>query len=127
MTKPLQDPHPPLAMALASPAGHSVRTVASRSFIPIAANFVPVSAVAGQRETYSSVRSDLGLPDDPSIWRICRNILITESDAQADEMLADPDGTFAFYFRYLAGVRDCLLYTSPSPRDGLLSRMPSSA
>ena len=25
------------------------------------------------------------------------------------------------------GLRDCLLYTSPSPRDGLLSRMPSSA
>ena len=24
-------------------------------------------------------------------------------------------------------VQDCLLYTSPSPRDGLLSRMPSSA
>ena len=23
--------------------------------------------------------------------------------------------------------RNCLLYTSPSPRDGLLSRMPSSA
>ena len=27
----------------------------------------------------------------------------------------------------LALERDCLLYTSPSPRDGLLSRMPSSA
>ena len=25
------------------------------------------------------------------------------------------------------GVCNCLLYTSPSPRDGLLSRMPSSA
>ena len=24
-------------------------------------------------------------------------------------------------------LSDCLLYTSPSPRDGLLSRMPSSA
>ena len=24
-------------------------------------------------------------------------------------------------------IQDCLLYTSPSPRDGLLSRMPSSA
>ena len=24
-------------------------------------------------------------------------------------------------------MEDCLLYTSPSPRDGLLSRMPSSA
>ena len=37
--------------------------------------------------------------------------------------------------RMLAGLEDisegeikiCLLYTSPSPRDGLLSRMPSSA
>ena len=26
-----------------------------------------------------------------------------------------------------AWCEDCLLYTSPSPRDGLLSRMPSSA
>ena len=26
-----------------------------------------------------------------------------------------------------AGISTCLLYTSPSPRDGLLSRMPSSA
>ena len=25
------------------------------------------------------------------------------------------------------GIPGCLLYTSPSPRDGLLSRMPSSA
>ena len=27
----------------------------------------------------------------------------------------------------MADVQNCLLYTSPSPRDGLLSRMPSSA
>ena len=27
----------------------------------------------------------------------------------------------------IARLEDCLLYTSPSPRDGLLSRMPSSA
>src|SRR5664279_2021995 len=30
-------------------------------------------------------------------------------------------------FRYYAKTNICLLYTSPSPRDGLLSRMPSSA
>ena len=28
---------------------------------------------------------------------------------------------------HIALTTDCLLYTSPSPRDGLLSRMPSSA
>ena len=30
-------------------------------------------------------------------------------------------------FGYYAYYDPCLLYTSPSPRDGLLSRMPSSA
>ena len=41
---------------------------------------------------------------------------------------------FAVYYEYANGLRAylgsrqiCLLYTSPSPRDGLLSRMPSSA
>ena len=28
---------------------------------------------------------------------------------------------------FVADYENCLLYTSPSPRDGLLSRMPSSA
>ena len=31
------------------------------------------------------------------------------------------------YFKKLSNGMFCLLYTSPSPRDGLLSRMPSSA
>ena len=34
---------------------------------------------------------------------------------------------FANEFRDLMRYRDCLLYTSPSPRDGATSRMPSSA
>ena len=33
------------------------------------------------------------------------------------------DGNTSIYVR----IHTCLLYTSPSPRDGLLSRMPSSA
>ena len=41
------------------------------------------------------------------------------------------DSTFAFETNSDPGqfvpVHICLLYTSPSPRDGLLSRMPSSA
>ena len=41
-------------------------------------------------------------------------------------------GVFADWVEVLragvdANIADCLLYTSPSPRDGLLSRMPSSA
>ena len=106
LPKPFQQPHPPIAMALSSPQGDTVKLVAERSFIPISANFVPLSAVKGQWDTYTEVRNTVGLPVDRSIWRVCRNILVTESDAQAEEILADPDGVFAFYFRYLGGVRD---------------------
>ena len=37
------------------------------------------------------------------------------------------DATFYIDNTINNGIKDCLLYTSPSPRDGLLSRMPSSA
>ena len=43
----------------------------------------------------------------------------TEDDEMGDEELTDEE------IRALS--EGCLLYTSPSPRDGLLSRMPSSA
>ena len=39
-------------------------------------------------------------------------------------VVVDEDGEIFFDINPLIG---CLLYTSPSPRDGLLSRMPSSA
>ena len=39
--------------------------------------------------------------------------VVEEQNSQATEEIATPS--------------PCLLYTSPSPRDGLLSRMPSSA
>ena len=35
--------------------------------------------------------------------------------------------TFQSQLKRFDNKRSCLLYTSPSPRDGLLSRMPSSA
>ena len=43
--------------------------------------------------------------------------------------LVEADGDFdkAVELLRIKGAKDCLLYTSPSPRDGLLSRMPSSA
>ena len=37
------------------------------------------------------------------------------------------DGYFVLPYTIGEYLSDCLLYTSPSPRDGLLSRMPSSA
>ena len=39
LCKPLQHPHPPIAMAMVSPGGKTAETIAERDFIPISANF----------------------------------------------------------------------------------------
>ena len=45
---------------------------------------------------------------------------------KVDLVITDPP--FAINFRAKkANYNSCLLYTSPTPRDGLLSRLPSSA
>ena len=50
-----------------------------------------------------------------------------------DTVFADTFTKVRFYSSAISGIKKdngatiCLLYTSPSPRDGLLSRMPSSA
>ena len=49
-------------------------------------------------------------------------VLALTWNIQGGEMGYNSFGNILFY-----GLGICLLYTSPSPRDGLLSRMPSSA
>ena len=101
----LQQPHPPIALAMVGPGGPTAKYIAANNFIPISANFVPIDNLVSQWQIYAATRDELDKPADPSIWRVCRNILITDSDAEAGEELANPDGTLAFYFRYLRGVR----------------------
>ena len=49
------------------------------------------------------------------------------SDADIDYQYHDVVKEPRALYEMLGRVKPCLLYTSPSPRDGLLSRMPSSA
>ena len=55
------------------------------------------------QETFSAMKDFVAKGEDESIWML------------------EHDPVFTL------GTAACLLYTSPSPRDGLLSRMPSSA
>ena len=41
-----------------------------------------------------------GRRPEPDIWRVSRSILVTESDAQAEDYLADPDNGLSFYYRF---------------------------
>ena len=54
---------------------------------------------------------------------------MNESEFESKFESGDLDCEFAMFIseRYDAWDKHCLLYTSPSPRDGATSRMPSSA
>lgn len=105
LPKPKQAPHPPFAMAMVSAQSGAARVTAERDFIPISANFIPEDDVVVQWRTYAEARAAAGKPADPGIWRLARNILVTETDQEAADVVADPDGDFAFYFRYLRSLR----------------------
>ena len=77
-----------------------------------------------------------------ALWRVAEVILgphpanpkAGEDDGWFDRAQAGALAVVYFAFAWTAaqfalghGQSSCLLYTSPSPRDGLLSRMPSSA
>ena len=61
------------------------------------------------------------------------NFMISKNDFRIDllQYIADVEELVCNYKKFksepIGKYLDCLLYTSPSPRDGLLSRMPSSA
>ena len=64
--------------------------------------------------------------------KVIPEIRLTKSkDGQAGQAFFrfnSPDALLSDNFKEIQGMYlICLLYTSPSPRDGLLSRMPSSA
>ena len=59
---------------------------------------------------------------------IYRNGVLHAEDVAITEIAASVGTPFYVYSQAtLTRHFSCLLYTSPSPRDGLLSRMPSSA
>ena len=55
-------------------------------------------------EAYAEGCEAAGRRPEPAIWRAARSILVTESDAEAEDYLANPDNALAFYFNYLRTV-----------------------
>ena len=71
----------------------------------------------------------LGPGDDAGLFTAKKNDLIFSTDVSNSDVHFPKDlAPEHIAFRSCAvAASDCLLYTSPSPRDATLSRMPSSA
>ena len=76
-------------------------------------------------KTYQKVGEqlrELGLTSDEKSWEESKKIVKKQWIATLAAMPPHVQP-----YKSMGDTKTCLLYTSPSPRDGLLSRMPSSA
>jgi alkanesulfonate monooxygenase SsuD/methylene tetrahydromethanopterin reductase-like flavin-dependent oxidoreductase (luciferase family) len=98
--RPRQRPHPPVALSLVTPNSSSARTAGERGWIPVSGNFYHARYLRGQWEMYAQGCEAAGRRPDPAVWRLSRSILVTESDAEAEDYLADPDSALSYYYRF---------------------------
>jgi alkanesulfonate monooxygenase SsuD/methylene tetrahydromethanopterin reductase-like flavin-dependent oxidoreductase (luciferase family) len=98
--RPYQQPHPPIAISLLTPQSASARTAGERGWIPISGNFFHRRYLRGHWEKYVEGCEAAGRCPDPEVWRVSRSVLVTETDAEAEDYLADPENGLSFYYRF---------------------------
>ena len=82
-----------------------------------------------KRQPLLQANAVVGQTHRRSYWQPASNCtpVIRWFEEDPDEGRGFPEDFAPIDLENEIGFRICLLYTSPSPRDGLLSRMPSSA
>ncbi|MSP67563.1 MAG: LLM class flavin-dependent oxidoreductase, partial [Alphaproteobacteria bacterium] len=121
MAKPYQQPHPPIALPVVSPNSPTAAEAGRRGWIAISGSALHERHLPGHWESYAAGSEAAGRRPDPANWRVTRSVLVTESDAEAEDYLALPGTGMAFYMDYFL--------TLPKARQLLKSRddMPDSA
>ena len=98
--RPYQQPHPPIAISLLTPNSNSAKTAGERGWIPVSGNFFHRRYLKGHWQKYVEGCEAAGRRPDPSIWRVSRSVLVTESDAEAEDYLADLENGLSFYYKF---------------------------
>ncbi|MEM7404398.1 MAG: LLM class flavin-dependent oxidoreductase [Pseudomonadota bacterium] len=100
--KPLQQPHPPIAISIMSPASSSALMAGQHGWIPISgASFLQPRYTGSHWEQYARGAAEAGRAANPDIWRVSRSIVVAPSDAEARDYVLNPDGPLAFWYQYL--------------------------
>jgi alkanesulfonate monooxygenase SsuD/methylene tetrahydromethanopterin reductase-like flavin-dependent oxidoreductase (luciferase family) len=101
MLKPFQKPNPPLAISVMSPSSSSARQAGERGWAMVSANFTPAANVKTHWEQYVIGAEKAGRRPDRQSWRVARSILVTETDQEAVDYLANDDSSVGWYYDYI--------------------------
>ena len=83
--KPLQQPHPPIAVAASTPDSSSMRMAGERGWIPMSSSLLSRSYLADHWRLVESGAAGAGRRADRSNWRVARDVLVAPTSAMARE------------------------------------------
>jgi alkanesulfonate monooxygenase SsuD/methylene tetrahydromethanopterin reductase-like flavin-dependent oxidoreductase (luciferase family) len=99
--RPLQRPHPPIAITSIRPDGNGPHAAGARGWTGISASYVGPYVVRAQIEGYVEGRRSAGLSADPSGWRVARSVFVADDEATAHRYAHREDGAHGFYFHVM--------------------------
>jgi alkanesulfonate monooxygenase SsuD/methylene tetrahydromethanopterin reductase-like flavin-dependent oxidoreductase (luciferase family) len=100
--KPRQvNPFPQVVTSAMSPYSGTAKLAGSRGWHLISANFNAPWVVRSQWEKYVEGAESAGRKADRATWRVARSLLVTDTDEEAADYLADPANTIRSYYNYL--------------------------
>jgi alkanesulfonate monooxygenase SsuD/methylene tetrahydromethanopterin reductase-like flavin-dependent oxidoreductase (luciferase family) len=99
--RPLQRPHPPLAITSIRPGGAGPRAAGNRGWTGISASYVGPYVVRAHIEGYLEGRRVAGLSSSACGWRVARSIFVADDEATARCYAHRADGAHGFYFRVM--------------------------
>jgi alkanesulfonate monooxygenase SsuD/methylene tetrahydromethanopterin reductase-like flavin-dependent oxidoreductase (luciferase family) len=81
--KPYQLPHPPIGVAGVSERSETLDLAGRRGYIPMSINIVPTRVVKTHWDVVEQGAESAGRQADRSIWRVAREVYISDTSAQA--------------------------------------------
>ena len=98
---PLQQPHPPIVFTALAPYSKGVTAAAERGWTGVSSNYVQDHWVATHIPKFVEGQANAGLPEDPSLWRVAKSIMVCDDGAEAIRYARSEDGPYGFYFSNL--------------------------
>jgi alkanesulfonate monooxygenase SsuD/methylene tetrahydromethanopterin reductase-like flavin-dependent oxidoreductase (luciferase family) len=81
--KPLQQPHPPVAVPVISRNSAGTRIAGQKGYSPFSHHMVAANVLANHWETYTEGANASGLTPERAKWKISRNVFVADTTAEA--------------------------------------------
>ena len=101
MPTPFQKPFPRVATTAMSPFSGTAKLAGAKDWDLMSANFNPTATVASHWLAYCQGAESAGIKADANNWRVARSVFVADSQAHAEDYLAQDSCTLRRYFDYM--------------------------